>query len=249
MYEEHPSFNPPPDNAVLWRYMDFTKFVSLLDKSALFFVRADRLRDPFEGTITDVNVIHRTAFYETLPKESLRRERLNVEELIRQFALISCWHEGSYESAAMWSLYSREKDGIAINTNFDSFKQSFIGNTDVYVGRVRYIDYSLDHIPEGNIFNPFLHKRHSFAHEREVRAMNIISGDKGFSQPAYDVGRYFKVDLSLLIKEVIVAPYAEDWFLELVQSVATRYTLKAPVSKSRLADKPRRDPGFPVLRT
>ena len=43
MYQEHPSFNPPSDNATLWRYMDFTKFVSLLDKSALFFVRADKL--------------------------------------------------------------------------------------------------------------------------------------------------------------------------------------------------------------
>ena len=36
MYKEHPSFDPPADDAVLWRYLDFTKFVSLLDKRALF---------------------------------------------------------------------------------------------------------------------------------------------------------------------------------------------------------------------
>ena len=49
MYTEHPTFSPPPDDAVLWRYMDFTKFVSFLDKSSLFFARADKLGDPFEG--------------------------------------------------------------------------------------------------------------------------------------------------------------------------------------------------------
>ena len=36
--------------------MDFTKFVSLLDKSALFFARADRLDDPFEGAYTNLNM-------------------------------------------------------------------------------------------------------------------------------------------------------------------------------------------------
>lgn len=56
MYEEHPVFNPPSDDAVLWRYMDFTKFVSLLEKSALFFARADKLGDPFEGAFSKINV-------------------------------------------------------------------------------------------------------------------------------------------------------------------------------------------------
>ena len=50
MYKEHEAFAPPPPDAVLWRYMDFTKFVSLLEKQALFFARADKLEDdPFEG--------------------------------------------------------------------------------------------------------------------------------------------------------------------------------------------------------
>ena len=55
MYEEHPVFNPPPDDAILWRYMDFTKFVSLLEKQALFFARADKLGDSFEGSLSQVN--------------------------------------------------------------------------------------------------------------------------------------------------------------------------------------------------
>ena len=49
MYKEHRACNPPSSDAILWRYMDFTKYVSLLEKRALFFARADKLEDPFEG--------------------------------------------------------------------------------------------------------------------------------------------------------------------------------------------------------
>ena len=37
MREEDDYLDIPPDDVVLWRYMDFTKIVSLLEKSALFF--------------------------------------------------------------------------------------------------------------------------------------------------------------------------------------------------------------------
>ena len=49
MYTEHEAFNPPPDDAVLWRYMDFTKFVSLLDRSALFFTKVWTIHSTNDG--------------------------------------------------------------------------------------------------------------------------------------------------------------------------------------------------------
>ena len=36
MYKAHDSFETPPPDAGLWKYVDFTKFVSLLEKEALF---------------------------------------------------------------------------------------------------------------------------------------------------------------------------------------------------------------------
>ena len=56
MYRPRNSFTPPPDNAVLWRYISFTKFVSLLTRKALFFARADKLGDPYEGSLSQWNV-------------------------------------------------------------------------------------------------------------------------------------------------------------------------------------------------
>ena len=126
----------------------------------------------------------------------------------------------------MWRLYSRDNDGIAIRTTFNALTQSFTCNDTIFIGKVNYIDYSTTFISEQNIFYPYLHKRQSFEHEREVRAITQNMPEGGVSldmpQETNATGAYYSVDPSLLIEEVIVAPYADSWFLELVQAVATR---------------------------
>ena len=140
----------------------------------------------------------------------------------------------------MWKLYARETDGIVIKTDFDSFKKSFTCSEGVNIGTVSYVDYESAIIPEDNVLSPFLHKRKSFEHEREVRAIHILHRDDEISKLRNEEigGAYYEVDLSLLIKEVIVAPFAPDWFIELVKSVAALYGLKVSVIKSTLADSP-----------
>ena len=39
MYKDDRRLTTPPAEAALWRYMSFTKFVSLMIKNALFFAR------------------------------------------------------------------------------------------------------------------------------------------------------------------------------------------------------------------
>ena len=44
---------PSPTNAKIWRYMDFTQFVSMLEHGGLFFFcRLDYLQDRFEGSLS-----------------------------------------------------------------------------------------------------------------------------------------------------------------------------------------------------
>lgn len=248
MYEQHDNFKPPSPGAVLWRYMDFTKFVSLLDKKALFFVRADKLGDPFEGTYPKTNVVTRPARYAGIP-EKVRDKFVFSQwpflvQNLRKVILISCWHENAHESAAMWKLYSREYDGIAVKTDFESFTESLVCGDKVFVGRVEYIDYDRDFISEESFFNPYLYKRKSFEHEKEVRAIALESplpsqgSSCDLSSAFHEVGKYCEVNVASMIKEVVVAPYAEDWFVELVGSVSELYELKAPVRKSSLSAGP-----------
>ena len=171
MYVEHSLFSPPPPEAVLWRYLDFTKFVSLLDRHALFFARADKLGDPFEGSYPRANVDTRFGMSEERFSEKAVQEASDFLRQSRRFTLVNCWHWSDYESAAMWRMYSREHDGIAVKTDFRSLSESLVGNEVIYIGRVSYIDYEEDFIRESNIFAPYLNKRKSFEHEKEVRAV------------------------------------------------------------------------------
>ena len=234
MHKEHEYLDIPPDDVVLWRYMDFTKFVSLLEKSALFFPRADKLGDPFEGYWPISADEEQLSSSDATILSNIHRAQIAL-------SLISCWHESSHESEAMWKLYSRETDGVAIRTDFGSLMDSFGTNYPWMPGRVKYIDYDETSLPAtGDFWRQFLQKRKSFQHEREVR---IIIQERRCTipldfSPVYDAGNYYEVDLSILIHKVVVAPYAQDWLVDLVQSVAARYHLKAPVNKSKLGDPP-----------
>ena len=37
MYKENAIFKTPTDNTKIWRYMDFTKFVDIIDKEKMFY--------------------------------------------------------------------------------------------------------------------------------------------------------------------------------------------------------------------
>ena len=57
MYEAHPTFvQPESEDVRVWRYMDFTKFVSFIDSRTLYFTRADKFGDAFEGSWPKMNV-------------------------------------------------------------------------------------------------------------------------------------------------------------------------------------------------
>jgi|WetSurMetagenome_2_1015567.scaffolds.fasta_scaffold19382_2 hypothetical protein len=62
---------------------------------------------------------------------SYKEIKNHVNELLKIFDIhfetsyISCWHFNNSESSAMWGLYIKGKEGIAISTDAKSFKNSF----------------------------------------------------------------------------------------------------------------------------
>lgn len=244
--KKHDVFKEPEDlNAVLWRYMDFTKFISLLDSKALYFANSTLLGDPFEGSLTNVNVSTRSTLYSDDP---FLEERLpEIREELKRYHFINCWHQNPRESAAMWKLYAQTTEAIAIKTTYSKLFDAL--DERCHVGEVNYVDYDIAHIPEGNPFGPFLYKRDSFKHEEEVRAIindmssakNIVDGEEhyeiDFSKES-PRGILVPVALSSLIVEVYIAPTAPNWFADLVKSVCALYELKAPIISSKLDARP-----------
>lgn len=173
MYEEHPVFESPTNKDVkVWRYMDFTKFISLLENESLYFARADKFDDPFEGSYSKLNVQNRTSVYENIPAEIIKQLSM-ISKKNKEITFMSCWNLNDYESAAMWKLYSSSNEGISIQSTFERLTECFQKYTDhsIFIGKVEYIDYDKDWLPEGNLFYPFVHKRKSFEHEQEIRAV------------------------------------------------------------------------------
>ena len=117
---------------------------------------------------------------------------------------------------------------------------------------MRYINYRFDKAWEQGALNPFhfvLHKRMSFNYENELRAVadcNLFEDLKVYHKqnPQYfegDVvineGIFVPADLTALIEELVVSPYAKPWFVKLVSSVMEHYDLgEIPVRRSDLYD-------------
>ena len=192
MHEKHPTFSEPDPNAIVWRYIDFPKLVSLLDKKALFFTKASKLFDPFEGTLPEFNKISRPSVYAEHKVKFRDDESFNkfVHDMERTFrllkptTLINSWYIDEYESAAMWDLYSHRNTGIAIQSNFKSLSKSFEDNKCdvIWIGRVNYIDFNKDWMNEWNVYEAFIIKRKSFEHEHELRAITSLP-ETGFGDP------------------------------------------------------------------
>lgn len=238
---QHECSSPPTANCTLWRYMDFTKLLSLLESEELFFTRADRFEDPYEGTWSKAGVaLMRQQRQATDIPIAATEQILRLLNKMRQNMFISCWNIGEHESAAMWKLYLQSPEGVAIRTDHNALCAALeTSPLLVRTTKVNYIDYETTPIPFNNLFFPFVHKRLSFAHENELRA--IIWAEESINQPQLGSNSEFatiKVVPQELVKAVYVSPTAPKWFGNLVQSLLARYGLRCPVVHSTLYERP-----------
>ena len=243
----------PEAHCNLWRYMDFAKYVSMLATSSLFFTRADKFNDLFEGAKGlrknknkwDKYYLYFFKMAIKNPPEGhecnltdqqidLQAKKLlkNLEargENDRKHTYVNCWHENTFESEAMWRLYSSFLDyAVAVKTSYKNLYLSLGRNPSINIGRVKYID--LQH-KYSEINGAFWRKRKSFEHEKEVRA--IIMDHKHPNE-----GILINCDLSILVEEVFVSPRAKDWFVYLINDVNTKYGLNVKANRSELSEEP-----------
>ncbi|MGE6955014.1 hypothetical protein [Staphylococcus capitis] len=230
VYETHRDLTDAlPETAFLWRYMDLSRFVDLLQSKELHLARADQMQDRWEGVFGPTNAAMRPALYGN-DSPALGELFKTMEEHSRTHTFLNCWYASDYESAAMWSIYDRVGRGVAIRTTKERLKRALTGSKPVYGATVEYVDYSNHYVSERNSFHPFLCKRRSFEHEREYRLMTTWSpqpiDDEGNIAPGSDIpptGVRESVDLDDLVERVYVSPEAPGWFHGIVHRLVTDY--------------------------
>lgn len=251
MYKEHPTFTQPSDeNEKVWRYMDFPKLVSILDKNSLFFSRGDQFKDPFEGSYPLLNVLGRNYVPPSISAPNIEKFQEAMASLgginknWPKHVGINCWHLNNHESAAMWQLYIQSNEGVAIQSTYKNLRDCFRPSSqDVHLGLVKYIDYEKEFFAADNMLNPFVHKRKSFEHEKEVRALVMkwpSSGENGIdlSQNSIADGINIQIDLKVLIENIYISPSSPQWFVDVVTSTVNKYGLSFPILQSDLNKSP-----------
>jgi hypothetical protein len=253
MFQPHPSFPQPADDSKsVWRYMNLSKFVWMLQHRALFFCRSDQLGDPYEGYYPMPIAESEDQFVETMrPMGALagHDQDANLRQLFKQFLTIplrarqetflSCWHMNEAESLAMWKLYTAHSDSICIRSTYRTLAELL--PAPCFLGVVKYINYRTDAFPPDNTLNYIVHKRKSFEHEREARAV-IWKGQgvQGVDQFEDIDGKGLLVTINIdkLIQEIFVSPDSDSILRGVIERLAETYGIDAPVLQSEVNAPP-----------
>ena len=238
----------PKSDDDLWRYVDFTQLISIFEKQSLWFSSISAFFDPFEGALpqtTLAELANRLHAGISEPEEIVAR----LYEALRYTTYASCWHQRNRETAAMWQLYQNQGKEVAIRTTVQGFQAALPDRSDLTVGCVNYEDYETADDFTVNRVSPFFHKRPSFQHEREYRAVisefEVAEGarvDKGYTDKINEgtpPGRAVSVDVEYLIQEIVISPVAASWIKPLVEQVTTTYEFEdIPVRSSTINNQP-----------
>ena len=251
----------PLDNPTLVKYLDLTKLLSLLQREALFFCRLDKLEDKFEGTTAkpnyesrlkvekDIRGVMTETFNATAEKTDPNNEQsiLNSvkeyydwENKLRSLNCINCWNYGDKESAALWKIYSDFGKGIMLKSKLNNIELSLSNaSEDIRVSEITYIDYEKDLMPDYNSMFPIIHKDVAYSYEEEIRFIHEIIPPFGWehdwTKEEVEDGKYIKTDINILIDEIIIAPFAPEWYYNLIKELCVKYNLNKPIKKSRLS--------------
>jgi hypothetical protein len=237
----------------LWRYMDLAKFLYLLEERTLFFARADRLGDPFEGAsgIADREaewddfylqhfrdaVRHPPAGHSPPSEAEVEKQARRLLASIRQIAerdrtttFVSCWHANTGESEALWRLYCPPgSTGIAIETTAERLLQALDQTCRIKLGKVQYVDFRESF---AGFHDRIFWKRRSLSHEAEVRA--VCTGHLDPERGGLPMG----VVIETLCVSVVPSPFAPPWFEALLGAIVQRYGFNISVTPSELLAQP-----------
>ena len=233
---------PKNKNVKIWRFMDFSKYLSILDSETLFFSRADSLGDSYEGSLSRMNKKLHPIFYKDLSLD-MRAYLSSNKKNLSKWMYINCWYMNEHESKAMWSFTQTDKS-VVIQSTYNKL-YNYLSSTQYKIktiGLINYVDYEEDFIPENHYFSPFTHKRQEFDYEKEIRAIIyepiIKNNEIQVRIPNEKKGLHIKTSVSDLIDAVYTNPDADIWFTNLVRNVTKKYKYMFNVKQSSMAKPP-----------
>ncbi|GAQ48366.1 hypothetical protein FPK15_contig00009-0030 [Flavobacterium psychrophilum] len=157
MYINHHNISLPENpDTIVWKYLDLSKFLDLLLSQKMFMSRSDKFEDQYEGTFSE------PTFEEIKKIAANNPEFLYYYKSHREKVAISSWHTNEYESFAMWQIFTKNQEGLAIQSTIGRLKEALQleKKSKQYIGEVNYIDYKKEYIPfDDNFFRSYLNEK------------------------------------------------------------------------------------------
>jgi hypothetical protein len=140
-----------------------------------------------------------------------RSER--IIKLWRRSAFVNCWSSSEHESHALWRIYCRSTEGVAIKTTVAKLRDSVEPSCKLL--RVKY-EVGKSNLPP-TILDLVSQKRPMFEYEHEVRVVRVI--DSALEAPALPIAW----DAEKHLESVRVHPEADDSFMETVRATVEKF--------------------------
>lgn len=247
-----PVFFPKSEYNIV-KYLDLTKFISLLQNKSLFFCRLDKLEDQFEGITSKPNFEQRVKWYKhtrdvdkyfsvELTDEAILesvKKMYESEKRKKSINCINCWNKYDGESVALWKIYSNFGNGIMIKSKISNLIKSLSeSKEEINLSEIHYLDYDTEVMPDGNAMYPLIHKQKAYSYENEIRLIhqvNHTAWQYDWSKEKINEGIFINADINELIDEIIIGPFSPKWMTGLVQDISTKYSLEKPITHSKLS--------------
>lgn len=250
-------------STIIWRYLTFSKFISLIETNALWFSKLKKFEDEFEGITPEpsrssLKKQHHDMedwFQDEELKEQVRRFVEDNEDDGRELVVASCWFIGDHESKNMWDFYTKDIQGVAIQSTIEMLTRSLVMSHDKFwIGKISYID------PTCHDMNPYeasqahlraFLKDSKYSHENELRVatMNWVApgclnpdgspqNEKQRAKLVYSperAGIYVGAKLPTLVRAIRVAPGATDHHRKIVDLLRSVVGISVPALPSELS--------------
>lgn len=198
-----------PDTKI-YHFMPLVRFVEMMETQHTFFTRITEWEDSWEMPYRHLHLV----------KDGKKREKANAE-----FMYGICWtKEDSYNTDAMWRIYSADKQSICFSTTISKLYGALdsdtlrMNPTNLFMADVIYTDFTPDKInsiinsDKSKLYPAFMYpaflKRREFSHENEIRLLlfKLFFGQQPDSKPHCKNGVLLPLNHTDFIDEVILDP-------------------------------------------
>lgn len=237
MYCKHPNLpQPESPRQRLWRYLPFEQLLQIINDSSLYFSHISRMRDRWEGLLTERTREHFFKVkYSQYGNSSAANGSIKQYEEFKDAFYVNCWHMNVHESYLMWKVYADRE--CAIQTTFERITTALHETpAEIHGGMITYIDFKRDSMPIGNVFTPVSHKDIPYQDEKEFRLLFWKSALQNRSISVPDNGISIPIDLSLLIENIFINPTSIQNFNGPLQEAMARKSLHFEIRNSRIKE-------------